>query len=236
MSDTPDRDLVLCPGFMNDHRLWARMESGLAGMGTPYFTDQSQDNSLEGMAARALDAAPEKFILIGFSMGGYVAREIIKQAPERVQALVLMNTSARPDTDAFKSRNRIALAATQAKGFRGLARAALKRALHPDRRDDEDLLAHIEAMGLRMGEAAFLNQLALTRADDCPALAQITCPTLVIWSRQDDLRSLEEFQESADGISGARLEIIEDCGHMTPLEAPEAALGILIRWLTANGL
>jgi pimeloyl-ACP methyl ester carboxylesterase len=89
----------------------------------------------------------------------------------------------------------------------------------------------MQKIALRMGEEAFISQLAIERRDERADLVSITCPTLVIWSRQDALRSLEEAQELKDGILQAHLEIIEECGHMTPLEQPDKFLSILRNWL-----
>jgi len=216
---------------MTDRGLWSRMEKGFAALSNCQFADLGRDASLEEIAQRLLGAAPETFVLIGFSMGGYVAREVVRQAPLRVAGLVLMNTSARAVAAKISERNRGLIQVTKERGFRGLSRKALQRALHPDRRQDETLLREIQDMALRMGEAAFLRQLALERRDGRPALKDIECPTLVIWSRQDELRSLDEAQELTHGIPQARLEIIENCGHMTPLEQPDALSRILRDWL-----
>jgi pimeloyl-ACP methyl ester carboxylesterase len=216
---------------MNDRGLWARMEEGLAALGHCHFADLGQDASLGEIAHRLLGAAPATFVLIGFSMGGYVAREVIRQAPLRVTGLVLMNTSARPVGAKVAERNRGLIKVTKERGFRGLSRKALQKTLHPDQRQDHGLLRLMEDMALRMGEAAFLRQLSLERRDGRPSLTDIECPTLVIWSRQDELRSLDEAQELAQGIPNSRLEIIENCGHMTPLEQPDAVSRILRDWL-----
>jgi pimeloyl-ACP methyl ester carboxylesterase len=236
MAKIADRNLVLCPGFMNDRGLWARMETGLAALSRCHFADLGQDASLADIARRLLAAAPAKFVLIGFSMGGYVAREVVKQAPLRVTGLVLMNTSARPYGANKIERNRGIIDVTKERGFRGLSRTALRNTLHPDRRHDDSLLHAMRDMALRMGEAAFLRQLALERRDGRPHLNDIECPTLVVWSRQDGLRSLEEARELSNGIANARLEIIENCGHMTPLEQPDELLRILRDWLADAGL
>ncbi len=236
MTKIADRNLVLCPGFMNDRGLWARMETGLAALSRCHFADLGQDASLADIARRVLAAAPAKFVLIGFSMGGYVAREVVKQAPLRVTGLVLMNTSARPHGANKVERNRGIIGVTKERGFRGLSQTALRNTLHPDRRQDDSLLRVLRDMALRMGEAAFLRQLALERPDGRPNLKDIECPTLVVWSRQDGLRSLEEARELSNGIAHARLEIIENCGHMTPLEQPDALLRILRDWLADAGL
>jgi len=216
---------------MNDRGLWAGMETELAALGPCQFADLGQDASLEAIARRLLDAAPATFVLIGFSMGGYVAREAVRQAPHRVAGLALMNTSARPVLAKIAERNRGLIQVTKERGFRGLSRKALQKTLHPDRRQDDDLLREIQEMALRMGQGAFLRQLALERQDGRPSLKDIECPTLVVWSRQDELRSLDEAQELNHGIPHARLEIIENCGHMTPLEQPGVLSRILRDWL-----
>lgn len=244
MTEADRRRLVLLPGFMADHGLWAAMADGLAELGDWRSADLGPDDEgqdegghdLAGMAARALAAAPPRFIALGFSMGGYVAREMVRQAPARVAGLVLVNTSARPTDDATARRNRRIAEVTRANGFRGLAPAAVRGAVHPDRRADARLTGAIQAMAQRLGERAFLDQIVLDRPDGRPALAAIACPALVVWSRQDRLRTLDEARELADGIPGARLEIIEDCGHMTPLEQPARLLAVLRGWLAETGL
>ena len=135
MAKIADRHLVLCPGFMNDRGLWARMEQGLAALSRCHFADLGQDASLDAslaviarrvtvIARRVLAAAPAKFVLIGFSMGGYVAREVVEQAPLRVAGLVLMNTSARPNGANTVERNRGIIDVTNERGFRGLSQTA----------------------------------------------------------------------------------------------------------------
>ena len=216
---------------MNDRGLWVRMENGLAALGRCHFADLGQDASIAEIAQRLLADAPATFVLIGFSMGGYVAREVIRQAPLQVTGLVLMNTSARPDGAIAAERKRGLIKVTNERGFRGFSRNALQNTVHPDRRQDDRMLQEIQDMALRMGEAAFLRQLALQRRDGRPNLREIKCPTLVVWSRQDQLRSLDEAWELAHGIPHARLEIVENCGHMTPLEQPDELSRILRDWL-----
>ena len=223
-SKNDTRHFVLCPGFMNDECLWSRM---LPAIGSYSFTDQSQDVTLDGMVQRLLDTAPPQFILMGFSMGGYVARHIALAAPERVMALILANTSARTSDAYIIERNKKVISITEQNGFRGLSRKARQKALHPEKRDDEGLLKEMQDMALRLGQTCFLNQLRLERPNGLLTLGEIRCPTLIIWSRQDELRSLQEAEELAKGITNAKLEIIENCGHMTPIEAPEKLITLL---------
>jgi pimeloyl-ACP methyl ester carboxylesterase len=221
---TDTRHFALCPGFMNDGALWSRI---LPAFDNYTFTDQSQDVTLDGMVQRLLDTAPPQFMLMGFSLGGYVARHIALAAPERVTALVLANTSARPSDTKIIERNRKMISITELNGFQGLSRKARQKALHPEKRGDEGLLKEMQDMALHLGQTSFLNQLGLERPNGLLTLGEIKCPTLVIWSRQDELRSLQEAEELANGIPNAKLEIIENCGHMTPMEAPEKLIALL---------
>jgi|TARA_R110002124_G_scaffold65102_1_gene178196 pimeloyl-ACP methyl ester carboxylesterase len=230
------RHFLLCPGFMTDQALWSRMAPGLAELGTCTFADLSRTDDLEVTARDLLKNAPDRFILIGFSLGGFVAREIVRLAPERVSGLVLMNSSARPPRPEIAKRNAFLIGHTKERGFRGLSTEAVKKAFHPNRRDDEGLIQEVKDMALRMGADAFIRQLSIARRDGRPDLAAIACPALVIWARQDELRSMTESQEMADAIPGARFEIIEDCGHMTPMEAPDAVLDVIASWLGDVGV
>ncbi|MEQ8806261.1 MAG: alpha/beta hydrolase [Rhodospirillales bacterium] len=232
----PARHFILCPGFMTDRALWSRMEPGLAALGTCTFADLSRTDDIEATANALLDAAPDRFILIGFSLGGFVAREIVRLAPDRVSGLVLMNSSARPPRPEIAKRNAFLIGHTKERGFRGLSADAVKKAFHPDRRDDAALIQEVKDMALRMGADAFIKQLSIARRDGRPDLAAIACPTLVIWARQDELRSMNESKEMAEAIPGAEFRIIEDCGHMTPMEAPAVVLDVIASWLAGAGV
>ncbi|WP_028465249.1 alpha/beta fold hydrolase [Nisaea denitrificans] len=224
-------DILFLPGFMCDRHLWDDARSGLEQLGTLHFGDLTRDRTFEGMAERVLSEAPERFSLVGFSMGGFVAREIALMAPERVERLALLNTSARGDSPDQATRKAGLAKAAEGRGFRGLSRHSILSSLHPQRQEDEGLVGKIREMADRIGKDGFVNQIGVVRRDGHDLLPRIYCPTLVVWSRQDVLRSLDEAQELADGIPGARLEIVEECGHMLPLEAPEETVRLLGEWL-----
>ncbi|MEQ8334245.1 alpha/beta fold hydrolase [Nisaea sp.] len=224
-------DILFLPGFMCDQHLWDDVVDGMRFLGHLHFGDLTRDRSFEAMAERVLADAPERFSLVGFSMGGFVAREIALMAPERVERLALVNTSARGDSPEQAGRKAGLAKAAEGRGFRGLSRHSILSSLHPDRRSDETLVARIREMADRIGKDGFVNQIGVVRQDGHGRLGAIACPTLVVWCRQDELRSLGEATELADGIPGARLEIVEGCGHMLPLEAPEQMAALLGAWL-----
>jgi pimeloyl-ACP methyl ester carboxylesterase len=223
--------LLLVPGFMADETLWADLEAPLAPFAPLYYADLRHDGSIEAMARRALDAAPPSFLLVGFSMGGYVAREIARLAPERVRALVLIATSTRPDTPALRQRKGAIGNASPMIAFSGLSRIAVASSLHPKDRNNEALIERVRAMGMRLGGEVFRRQSMLERPGDLDRLDEIRCPTLVVAAAQDQLRSIEEARELQAGIPGATLEVVEDTGHMIPIEAPQRLAGIIVPWL-----
>jgi pimeloyl-ACP methyl ester carboxylesterase len=230
------RDLVLLPGFMCDADLWSDMRSELAGLGRAQFGNVYEDDTLEGMARRVLDAAPPSFVLIGFSMGGFVARVATLMAPERVRGIVFIATSARgstPAEDAHKAQRRATLGKVRIRADRAEVSA---RALHPDRERDPVLLERLRAMSRRLGREVRARQLALVRRDGYADLERIACPALVVACRQDRLRKFEETERMARYLPHARFEVIEDCGHMAPMERPAELAAILGGWIRREAL
>lgn len=226
--------MVLLPGVMCDAGLWQEMVADLAGYGPLIYGDLSRDASLEKMAARCLSQAPERFTLVGFSMGGFVAREMIRQAPERVQRLILIATSSQqdsPQTRAVKVATAKSLSGSQG-AFHGLGQKAIALSLSADHASDPGLQSQIRQMSLRMGKEAYCRQLLMDRHSDTHLLNQISCPTLVIAAAGDRMRSLEESQIIYRLIPDATLEIIDDSGHMLPLEQPASLTRCICRWLS----
>lgn len=215
------RNTLCLPGFMCGPDLFDDLVRCLAGRLRPVHGDVYSDSTIEDMARRVLADAPERFVLLGFSMGGFVARRIALTAPERVEALVLIATSARATSEAEHARKETILTQLAESGFKGMSHKALARGIHPDHPERDALVERLKAMGSELGGAVMARQLRATRVDGHAELPKIAAPTLVIAGRQDALRPLSELEALADGIPGARLEIFEDCGHMVPLEKPD---------------
>jgi pimeloyl-ACP methyl ester carboxylesterase len=223
--------ILLVPGFMADQALWDDLLPHLPPAEPVQFADLNTGASIDDMADAVLAAAPARFILLGFSMGGYVARAIAHRAPGRVTALILVATSARPDRPALVQQRIAAARQAAVSAFHGLSRGAIRASLHPDRAGDTALIERVRAMGARLGSDVFLRQTAVVRAGDVASLAQIACPTLVVAAAGDQLRSVDEGREQADAIPGAAFSVIENAGHMLPLEAPAALGAIVSDWL-----
>lgn len=216
---------------MADQALWDDLLPYLPPAAPVQFADLNTGASIDAMADAVLAAAPAHFILLGFSMGGYVARAIAHRAPDRVTALILVATSARPDQPALVQQRVAAARQATVAAFHGLSRGAIRASLHVDRAGDTAIIERVRAMGARLGRDVFLRQAAVVRAGDVATLGQIACPTLVIAAAGDQLRSVEEGRELADGIPGADFVVIEHAGHMLPLEAPAALGKIVTDWL-----
>ena len=226
--------LLLIPGFMADATLWDalkdEMTDDLAPFGPLVATDLSRGEDIESMAAAILADAPDRFVAVGFSMGGYVARELARMAPERVTALILIATSARGDTEELIRQRRSALKAPP-RAFKGLSRPAIVSSLHPDLAGDEAMIARVRDMGLRLGGEVFHRQSAMARAGDLDRLGEIVQPTLIVAADADRLRGMDEAEELHRGIAGSTLVHVPDSGHMIPLEQPQALAKVMAEWL-----
>lgn len=227
--------LVLLPGLLCDAALWRGPIEELADIAEPWVADLTRDASVTSMARRVLAEAPPRFALAGLSMGGYVAQEIMRQAPERVLRLALLDTSARADSPEQTARRRGLIELAEKGEFRGVTPRLLPVFLHPARLDDKPLTDAVMAMAERVGKDAFLRQqnAIMGRPDGRPSLAAIKCVTLVLCGRQDLLTSLDLHEEIAALVKGARLAVIEDCGHLSTMERPWEVSVELRQWLTA---
>ena len=230
MPETPD--LLLLPGLLCDARLWRDQVLGLTGLARCRIADVALDDELPAMAARALAAAPPRFALCGLSMGGYLAFEILRQAPGRVTRLALLDTSARPDTPDQARRRRGLMSLTRSGRFRGVTPRLLPQLLHPAHLDGP-VGQEVTAMAERVGKAAFLRQQAaiLGRPDSRPLLPGLRLPVLVGAGEADVLTPPELASEIAGLIPAARLVLLPGCGHLPPMEDPPAITALLRNWL-----
>ena len=225
--------LVLVPGLLCDERLWQHQIRYLSDIADITIGDTFKDSSVGDMARRILNQVEGEFSLAGLSMGGYVAQEIIRQAPERVNRLALLDTSARRDNE-LQARRRRGLINLAAMGkFKGVTPRLLPMLIHPDRIEDEDLTGTVMAMAAHVGQSRFVDQQTaiLNRPDGLGDLPNIDIETMVICGRQDEITPLELSEEIAGEVPSARLCVIEECGHLSSMERPQAVTALMRDWL-----
>ncbi len=226
------QNLILVPGLICDDEVWAHAQANLSDVAECQIVPADEADTMHGLAKAVLDNAPDTFAIAGFSMGGYVALEVLRQAPERVTRLALLDTSSRGDTPEKAAGRHAAIADCEEGRFDDLLGRFVPALLHPDRMS-EPLAEQVRAMGHRVGPERFArrHRAMLTRTDGRELLAPCGIPVRAIVGRSDALTSVEEHQEIADLAPRGRLSIVEDCGHMPPLERPQAATALLRDWL-----
>ena len=232
----PDRTpLLLLPGLLCDARLWRDQVAGLGDVADAQVADLTRDDAIADMARRALDAAPGRFALAALSMGGYVAFEILRQAPERVTRLALLSTSAGPDSPERADRRRAAMSSLQHGRFTGVTTRLLPQLVHPDH-VGTPVGDEVRAMAERVGGEAFLRQQTaiLGRPDSRPGLASIAVPTLVAVGDADVLTPPAESRAIFRAIPGASLHVFGRCGHLPAMEHPTMTTALLRGWLAGD--
>jgi pimeloyl-ACP methyl ester carboxylesterase len=225
--------IVLVPGLNCSARLYAPQIPALWRFGPVTVADHTRDDSIAAIARRILAAAPPRFALAGLSMGGYLAFEIIRQAPQRVAKLALLDTGARAESPQQSERRRPAIEAAKNGGFRKVTDDSFFFFVHPDRYGDAALKDWVHLMADETGLEAYLRQqrAIMTRPDSRPGLSAIKCPTVVVVGEQDKGTPPDLAREIADAISGSRLVVVPDCGHLSTIERPEAVTEVLVQWM-----
>jgi pimeloyl-ACP methyl ester carboxylesterase len=226
--------VVLIPGLAGSPRIYAPVLPALWRCGGPVtVAHHIRDDSMAAIAWRILAGAPARFALAGHSMGGYIAFEIMRQAPDRVAKLALINTQARADSPEATERRTRQIGQAEAGQLHGVLDELYPGFVHPSRREDAGLQRIVHDMGDDVGAAGFVHQqrAIMARADSRPTLGTVRCPTLVISGDSDNTIPNSLSQEMADGIAGAKLLIIPDCGHLPQIEQPAATAAALADWL-----
>jgi len=226
-------NLVLLPGLLNDSRLWQPQVDALAEIANSTIADLTGANTIMALAERVLAQAPTgKFVLAGLSMGGYVALEVMRQAPERVTALALLDTNARADSpEATEGRKKLMEQAET--DFEAVLDTLLSKQLHPSHVKNTQLVAVIKSMGITLGPQVFFDQqqAIMGRIDSRSSLQNIHCPTLILCGRDDTITPVAIHEEMHSAIKGSTLVVIDECGHLSALEQPVAVTKAMREWL-----
>jgi pimeloyl-ACP methyl ester carboxylesterase len=224
---------VLVPGLNCSARLYAAQIPVLWRFGPVTVADHRRADSMAAIARSILDSAPARFALVGLSMGGYIALELLRQAPARIAKVALLDTGARPDDPERSARRDHQIAMAREGRLAEVVDMLWPLLVHPSRLNDEDLKWANHIMADETGPEAFIRQQAAlkSRQDSRPGLSAIRCPTLVLVGDNDALTPPDWSQEMAEGIAGARLVIVPECGHLSTLERPEAVNRALVEWI-----
>jgi pimeloyl-ACP methyl ester carboxylesterase len=227
---------VLIPGLGTDSRLYGGQLAALWQFGPVMVANQTRKDSMAAIAEDVLAHAPERFALAGLSMGGYVAFEILRQAPGRVLKLALLDTTARPDTPEQTERRRAQIETVRAGEFSEIPGLLFPALVHANRRNDQGLRAAVGEMFFDIGPEAHIRQQTaiMGRPDSRPLLPSIRCPALVLVGDGDELTPPAIASELAEGIGGSRLVIVPECGHLSTLERPDFVRATLVEWLQSS--
>ncbi|HLH31612.1 MAG TPA: alpha/beta hydrolase [Terriglobia bacterium] len=232
--------LILIPGLMCDEAVWTHQARELRDIATISIAEHDGLDSLGKMAEAILTDAPERFAIAGHSMGGRVAFEVFRRVPERIAGMALMDTAYAPRAAGAageqEAANRYALLdIAREKGTRVMAAEWVQGMVHPDRLSDQALITAILDMFGRKTADTFAAQIKalLERPDATSLLPRIQCPTMVLCGRQDAWSTLAQHEQIAAAIPRSRLAVIENCGHMAPMERPEDVTAEMRKWLTS---
>lgn len=197
--------------------------------------DNRSDDTIEGFAQRLLDNAPPKFILIAHAMGGFIAFEVMRRAPERVAKLALISTLASADGPAQTARRQGYIDLVESGNFDQVVEERIPILFPEEKRNDERLLGIARHMAADTGAETFLAQqrAIMARIDSRPRLSEIAVPTLLVWGEKDGITSRAHHEEILEAIPGARLEVISGAGHLPTVETPDVLVPLLADFVDA---
>jgi len=225
--------VVLVPGLGCSPRIYDPQIPALWRQGPVFLANHARGGDMAAIARRILAEAPLRFSLAGHSMGGYIILEMVRQAPERIGRLALLNTSARPEAPEVTAKRREMIAEVKQGGYRAVIDRLFTNFVHPSRANDARLKQIALDMADDVGPDAFVWQLEAIsgRIDSRPTLATIKCPTLVLTCDTDNMVPQDASVDMANAIPGAKFVKIADCGHLPQLEKPDALTEALLDWL-----
>jgi pimeloyl-ACP methyl ester carboxylesterase len=230
---TARTSLVLVPGLLCTGDLFADQLAALSDVADMQVADHTRHDTMAGIAEALLAVAPSRFAIAGLSMGGYVALEALRRAPDRVTRLALLDTSARPDTPERTAARRQLIALGRAHGLADVQKGLMPNLIHASRQQDQALVDRVVKMAVDTPFDGFVRQqeALIARPDSRPFLKEIRCPTLVLVGNGDTLTPPDLARELSAGIARSTLVVVSDCGHLSTMERPDAVNAALRAWL-----
>ena len=226
---------LLVPGLNCDARVYARAAEALWPSGPVTIANHQEGDEMRTIAEAILAAAPPSFGLVGFSMGGYLAFEILRQAPERVKKLALLDTSARPDSEEATANRHRRIALAQAGKMGLVIEQSFPNSVHMENIGNSNLYSIHRAMAEANGPVVYKQQqlAIIARTDARPRLGHIRVPTLILVGEGDQITPPDVAEEMHSGIAGSRLVVVPKAGHLALLEQPALVNAALKEWATA---
>ena len=227
-----DKDIVLIPGALATPNIWNHQENHFKNGRHFHHVDVLNSDSIAEMAQRFAKISPEKFTLIGFSMGGYVALELYRIIPHKIEKLILINSAAKIVSEKGLLERERSLNLMSSGKFDFLIKLIFKNSID-DKSKHNSLLPIMQKMAHEVGGENYTHQLnaIINKPDHSPLLSTITCPTLIITSKKDNIMPTERSEHLEKHIKDAELVYLEKCGHIAMLEQPDALNKILSGWL-----
>jgi pimeloyl-ACP methyl ester carboxylesterase len=225
--------VVMVPGLNCSARVYAQQVPALWQFGPVQIADHRRGSSMAAIAKSVLDAAPPRFALVGFSMGGYISLEILRQAKERVMRLALIDTAAAADRPEQTSRRHAGIALTREGKTAEREEALWPLLVHESRLKDDAVRNVVKEMHQETGSEVWINQQTaiMGRADSRPLLKDLKMETLIVVGDSDQLTPPAAAKEMHELVAGSRLDVIPNCGHMSTLERPDRVTKLLVEWI-----
>jgi len=224
--------LLLLPGLLNDAELWRDPLAALDDIAACSVGDLTRGDTMQAVTDAVLAQAPPRFALAGFSMGGFVAQQIVRTAPERVLRLALIGTSIRADSPERAAQRATQVASVRLPGrFHGFGDTLMRSYIDASRLHDEVLVQRVRAMTARLGAEVFLQQSALQRVDGHDVLSGYQDPLLIVCGENDRITPVSISEEMQALVPHSTLVVVPGSGHLVPMEKPAEVSAALRAWL-----
>jgi pimeloyl-ACP methyl ester carboxylesterase len=225
-------DIVLIPGALSTSEFWCHQKDALQNVAKIHYAADYRGQTISAMAISLVPKLPEKFVLIGFSLGGYIALELITHIPERINKLILINSAAKGLSEKGVIERERSINLIHQGKFDFLINLIFKNSIH-DKRKHPRLIPLLQSMAHEIGAEHYFEQLTamVNKPDHSNILQAIQCPTLLLASRADKVMPPERSEHMANHIKNAKLIHIENCGHIAPLEQPDIINQTILNWL-----